>query len=219
MRVALNNLLQRRTWRFIGPTSRARNDYATHVPVLIGLAKLRRITSVLEFGAGDYSTKIFLNRKTFPDLKLLHTYETDESWRNAIKQLTNNDSRVSLHFVAGSMADAVDTIRLADYDLIFVDDSHSAEERVRTIDALCERRPQSSLVVIHDYEVPAYIRGSRPFRYRYSFKAFNPETGVVWESGKQLRESFKRIDRIMKEHAQYIQPDDVNGWLRAFEIG
>src|SRR5689334_1154503 len=31
---------------------RAENDYATHVPILIGLARMREIRNVLEFGCG-----------------------------------------------------------------------------------------------------------------------------------------------------------------------
>jgi len=217
MRAALNNLLVQKIWRFTGPGPRARNDYATHIPVLIGLARLRAITSVLEFGAGHYSTKIFLNRRAFPDLKVLDSYETDQNWRLVMSDVTNSDSRASLHFVDGSMATAFEAIDLENYDLIFVDDSESAAERVKTIKALCARRPQSSLVVIHDYEVPEYIKGAQVFRYRFSFRAFNPETGVVWERGSRIRETFKQIDRVIKRHAQQLEPDDVDGWLKAFE--
>jgi predicted O-methyltransferase YrrM len=217
MRAALNNLLVQRIWRFTGPEPRARNDYATHIPVLIGLARLRAITSVLEFGAGHYSTKTFLNRRAFPNLKVLDSYETDQNWRHEMSHLTDDDSRASLHFVDGSMATALETIDLENYDLIFVDDSESASERVKTIKGLCARRPQSSLVVIHDYEVPEYIKGAQVFRYRFSFRAFNPETGVVWESGSRIRETLKQIDRVIKRHAQQLEPDDVDGWLKAFE--
>ena len=217
MRAALNNLLVQRIWRFTGPGPRAHNDYATHIPVLIGLARLRPITSVLELGAGHYSTKIFLNRRTFPDLRVLDSYETDQNWRHAISDVTNTDSRASLHFVDGSMATALKAIDLETYDLVFVDDSESADERVKTIKALCARRPQSSLVVIHDYEVPEYIKGAQVFRYRFSFRAFNPETGVVWEQESRIRETLKQIDRVVKRHAQQLEPDDVDGWLKAFE--
>jgi len=217
MRAALNNLLVQRIWRFTGPEPRARNDYATHIPVLIGLARLRAITSVLEFGAGHYSTKIFLNRRAFPDLKVLDSYETDQNWRHVMSDFTNGDSRAKLHFVDGSMATALEAIDLENYDLIFVDDSESAAERVKTIKALCARRPQSSLVVIHDYEVPEYIKGAQVFRYRFSFRAFNPETGVVWERESRIREMLKQIDRVVKRHAQQLEPDDVDGWLKAFE--
>lgn len=172
---------------------------------------------MLEFGAGHHSTQMFLNKRTFPDLEVLDSYETNQEWQNAMKQITSADARASLHFVDGSMASALETIQFDSYDLIFVDDSQSADERIKTIAALSARRPRSSLVVIHDYEVPDYIKGTRPFRYRYSFKAFNPETGVVWEGEAKSRDTFKRIDRVMKQHAQYLEPDDVEGWLKAFE--
>ena len=213
----LRNLLQPASWRFIGPVARSTNDYATHVPVLLGLAKVKPIRSVLELGAGHYSTKTFLDRRSFPDLQLLHSYETDKSWGIAMKQIIDVDSRASLHVVEGSMASALESVHLGDYDLIFVDDSTNASERVQTIRTLRESRVSSALVVIHDFEVPEYINVAKPFRYRYSFKAFNPETGVVWQNGFETRHMLKKIDEIIRRHAQRLAPDDIDGWLEAFE--
>src|ERR1044071_885749 len=50
-------------------TPRAHNDYATHIPILIGLARLREIRRVLEFGCGRYSTLTFLKASAFPHLE------------------------------------------------------------------------------------------------------------------------------------------------------
>jgi predicted O-methyltransferase YrrM len=63
------------------------NDYATHVPILIGLARMREIKNVLEFGCGHYSTLTFLNRAAFPHLVKLHSIENDSSWSETIREL------------------------------------------------------------------------------------------------------------------------------------
>ena len=147
---------------------------------------------------------------------MLHSYETDNSWATKMKEVTDADSRASLHVVDGHMSSVLERVNPDDYDLIFVDDSNNASERVRTIEALAESRAVSPLIVIHDFEVPDYINVAKRFRYRYSFKAFNPETGVVWQNGLEIRQTLKTIDEVMKRHAQRMEPDDVDGWLEAF---
>src|SRR5215212_3358405 len=72
-------------------TPRARNDYATHVPILIGLARLREIKTVLEFGCGHYSTLTFLNRSAFPDLEKLQSIENDDTWAATVQKAASDD--------------------------------------------------------------------------------------------------------------------------------
>src|SRR5262245_54771374 len=100
---------------------RALNDYATHIPILIGLARLREIRSVLEFGCGHYSTLTFLNRFAFPDLERLHSIENDDAWALAIQEAAKNDPRWSLEVVNGEISDAIPD--LESFDLILIDDS------------------------------------------------------------------------------------------------
>ncbi|HEX7295692.1 MAG TPA: hypothetical protein VF251_08080 [Pyrinomonadaceae bacterium] len=200
---------------WIGPVTRSDNDYATHMPVLIGLARRCSIRSILELGCGQYSTSTFLNRRVFANLEVLDSYETDHSWAMALKEVTK-DPRANMHMVAGTMASAIEGANLSTYDLIFVDDSTTEQERVMTIRSLSQRRPATSLVVVHDFEIDSYIRAASGFRHRYAFKAFNPETGVLWESGSTRREVFKEIDSVIKQHARNLQPDDVEAWLQVF---
>ena len=204
-----------RTTGLIGPVARATNDYATHLPVLIGLGRRRKITSVLELGCGNYSTRAFLNTKVFPDLKVLDSYETDDSWAEELKDVTN-DARANIHVVPAPMADVIENIDLQAYDLIFVDDSTSEGHRVATIRALSKHRPPKSFIVIHDFEVQSYIDAARSFRNRYAMKSFNPETGVLWQNGAELRDVLKEIDSVIRRHAGYLQPDDLDAWLHAF---
>src|SRR6185503_16450373 len=102
---------------FLAP--RARNDYATHVPILIGLARLREIRSVLEFGCGHYSTLTFLNASAFPDLERLHSIENDDAWATTIQEAAKDDPRWSLQLVNGEISESIPD--LESFDLVLID--------------------------------------------------------------------------------------------------
>src|SRR5215207_10889023 len=86
---------------------RAENDYATHVPILLGLARMREIKSVLEFGCGRYSTLTFLNRAAFPHLERLHSIENDSIWAETIHEAAKSDERWTLKLLRGEIAGSV----------------------------------------------------------------------------------------------------------------
>src|ERR1043165_8497902 len=86
---------------------RALNDYATHIPILIGLARLREIRSVLEFGCGNYSTLTFLNAAAFQHLDRLDSIENDDSWAATIQNAAAADQRWALNLVDGEIAESV----------------------------------------------------------------------------------------------------------------
>jgi hypothetical protein len=194
-------------------TPRARNDYATHVPVLIGLARMRRIERVLEFGCGHYSTKTFLNRSAFPHLKELHSVENDVEWGETIRAAVKNDNRCEVKVVSGAMCDAVPEHELDSFDLVLVDDSTSAEQRVATIQTLSVLRPRNPWFVIHDYEIGEYRIAATGFKHRFAFKAYLPQTGVVF-NGSTARHAFKALDQRLKANRARLEPDDVAGWIR-----
>src|SRR5690242_3885967 len=102
---------------------RAENAYATHVPVLIGLAAIRSVRRVLEFGCGHYSTKTFLQRAAFPDLDELQSVENDRGWAETMRAATRDDPRSTVTVVDGAISAAVSTFDLEAFDLILVDDS------------------------------------------------------------------------------------------------
>jgi len=164
----LRNWIRTAAPGLIRPVARSTNDYATHLPVLIGLGSRRRIKSVLELGCGHYSTRTFLNRKTFADLTVLDSYETDDSWATALKDVTN-DARANIHVVPAPMADVIQSVDLRAYDLIFVDDSTSEQDRVATIRALSRRKPPDSLPVSR--ESPFYHFNSLFARYSMKYQS------------------------------------------------
>ena len=173
---------------------RARNDYATHLPILIGLASMREIRSVLEFGCGRYSTLTFLNRSAFPRLERLASVENDAAWAEV-----TNDPRWTLKLIDGETSDSVSDLDLEQFDLILIDDSKTSAQRAATIRAVARKQPQRPWILIHDYEVNEYRTAAKGFKYRYAFKTYNPQTGLV--SNKLFREA-KSLDLYLKHNRE-----------------
>ena len=194
--------------RYFSPP-RALNDYATHIPILIGLARLREIRQVLEFGCGRYSTLTFLNRSAFPHLERLHSIENDDSWATTIQEAAKDD-RWTLQLVKGEIAGSVS--ELESFDLILIDDSKTSMQRAATIRAVAGKQPQHPWVVIHDFEVEEYREAATGFKHRQRFRAYNPETGVV---GNQV-DDMKTIDRIIRSKAKELEPDAIERWTEVF---
>ena len=192
-------------------TPRASNDYATHVPILIGLARAREVRRVLEFGCGHYSTLTFLNRVAFPQLDQLHSIENDAAWCEAINERAGADERWILQLVTGEIGDSVSKLDLESFDLILIDDSKSSAQRSATIRAVANKQPQHPWIVIHDFEVDEYQRAASAFRHRYRFKAYNPETALVANRPVDMR----ALDRIIKHKSKLIAPEDISAWTSA----
>lgn len=66
------------------------SGYGSHQPALRGLARFTKICSVIEFGAGTYSTHLFLDREAFPCLETLVTVESSPEWAEKVR---TNDPR------------------------------------------------------------------------------------------------------------------------------
>ena len=188
-------------------TPRARNDYATHVPILIGLARLREIKSVLELGCGYYSTLTFLNRAAFPHLEQLQSVENDASWAETIHEAAKSDERWTLKLIRREIAEAVPDLEA--FDLILIDDSKTSAQRSATIRAVAGKQPQRPWVVIHDFEIEDYRRAAAGFKQRHIFKAFNPETGVLSNRPAQ----WKSLDRTIRSN-KMLDADQTARWIR-----
>ena len=193
---------------------RAENDYATHVPILIGLARMREIKSVLEFGCGHYSTLTFLNRAAFPQLRRLHSVENDAAWSETIQELAKGDERWTLQLAGSHIADTVPDLDLEGFDLILIDDSKTSAERVATINAVAKKRPQHPWVAIHDFEVGEYQEAASAFRRRYKFRAFTPKTGLIANHPINIR----MLKRALNANARLVPPDDVEAWIRLIHV-
>jgi hypothetical protein len=191
---------------------RAENDYATHVPILIGLARMREIKNVLEFGCGHYSTLTFLNRAAFPQLEKLHSIENDSSWSESISDVARHDERWTLRVVEGDIAPFVSELDLESFDLILIDDSKTSAERAATICAVASKEPQRPLIAIHDFEVGEYQQAATRFRWRYKFRAYTPKTGLISNTAVDIRP----LKRLVNANARILKPDDIDAWIKMF---
>jgi hypothetical protein len=196
------------------PSERAANPYGTHIPVLIGLSRMVEVRRVLEFGCGEYSTLTFLNRAAFPHLAELKSLETDINWLNILAKQTDGDWRVKLEHVEGQMHSAANGIELDDYELAFIDDSTTPEERAITIYEIAAKQAASTIVVIHDFEVPLYRQAAKSFAHNFKFNTFNPHTGVVWNDAAISKSKLRQLRSLIKRHSKHLEPDDIGGWLQ-----
>ena len=193
---------------------RSENDYATHVPILIGLARMREIRSVLEFGCGRYSTLTFHNRAAFPHLVRLHSIENDISWGETMNEIAKHDERWTLNLVPGDIAPSVSELDLESFDLILIDDSKTTAERAATICAVAKKQPQRPLIAIHDFEVGDYQQAATRFRRRYKFRAYTPKTGLISNTAVDIR----RLKRLVNANARNFKPDDIEAWIKTFNL-
>ena len=193
---------------------RALNDYATHIPILIGLARLRDVRSVLEFGCGRYSTLTFLNRSAFPHLERLHSIENDDAWAHTIEEAAGNDLRWRLQVVKREISESVAELDLESFDLILIDDSKISEQRCATIRAVAAKEPKHPWIVIHDFEFGEYRRAASAFQHRHRFRAYNPETGVV---GNRL-DQWKTLDGVIRSKAKLLEPDAIAQWIDSYRV-
>ena len=190
--------------------------YATHVPVIIGLARLIKVTKVLELGSGLYSTGTYLNKTAFPDLVELYSTENDEGWAKKIGELFS-DTRLKYTVIHGDFSEFLDKIDLELFDLIFIDDSSDANSRSQTIDTICKRVPKNSILVIHDFDVPQYRNMSTSIKRRFSYNLMYPNTGVLWNNSAIKFSKLVQLYNLIKENKQKIPLDDVVSWSYLFD--
>jgi predicted O-methyltransferase YrrM len=189
------------------------------VPVLVGLARLFKVERVLELGCGIYSTPLFLDRNAFPDLIGLHSMENDPYWAAQLAPLIGLDPRGVLTVVPGPISQALDDVKLRDYDLILVDDSTGAEQRAATIRQLAGRCSASSLVVIHDYDVRDYRDAASGFQKRFAFTALNPSTGVGWSDWFLDKRRLRRLNKLITRFSSSLKTEDPKPWVEVMNDG
>ncbi len=198
------------------PVRRADNPYASHIPVLLGLARLRPIRRVLELGSGDYSTLTFLDRAAFPELTSLVSLEDDPTWLERVRARAGADPRVEFRAVAGTIAEAVDTLDLSAFDLVFVDDSMTTEARVRTIRAVATAIHTPTFAAIHDFECTDYREAATAAPRQFAFEVLHPNTGVMYENAPTERQ-LQQVRRVVDRYSRRLAPDDIQSWVRAFD--
>jgi len=205
--------------RSIGLAQRADNPYATHVPILVGVAAACRPKLLIEFGSGTYSTMSFLDAVAFPSVQRVESYENDKSWFDQVRENLPANAPVHLQFVDGEMYQAVPRAKTSDAGMIFIDDSPTADARVPTLEAVARECGTEPVVVMHDYDLWRLRLATRKFENRISFNAFNPQCCVMWHGHKERKPVLEQVKRIIHQHATEIPLTDVRAWIQVFTDG
>lgn len=185
---------------------------ATHLQVLIGLGRTLSIKSVLEFGAGRFSTLAFLNRELFPNITRVHSYETDPDWKRRVEAEAQGDSRLTIELIGEDVDRVAAACDYSKFDLVFVDNGPARAETIREV---VSHSREWNLVVIHDFENRPYQIAAKGLRQLFCFDAYCPHTAVLWNeqrTGRDVRPVLSRMNRIFKRHAASTGPDDIERW-------
>ena len=185
------------------------NPYATHLPVLSAASSVIKVRSVLELGSGPFSTSLFLDRRVFPDLEKLTSYEDDPSWAAVVIERVGPDPRLDFRMVE-SVSQSV-SADVGDYDLVFIDDSRLPVERTQTIESVAAMRPKG-LVAIHDFELKSYRHAAKVFDHRQIFRTFTPQVGFCWFGDTFEAQQWRDV-AIMVEAGSHLDPTDQDAWL------
>lgn len=202
--------------RILGAAARSEQAYATHIPVLIGVAAACFPQWVIEFGSGDFSTLTFLDQAVFPSVRRVESYENNRDWMQHMRAKLAGNPRVVYRFFEGRMRDAVSSANLSAADLIFIDDSPNGWERAHTVKEvalICHEQP---ITIVHDYELPALRVACRKFEHRVEFTPFTPQSCAVWNGNPDRKALLEGVARRIEENASRLSVTDVRGWAKVF---
>ncbi len=142
---------------------KSRPGHASHVPVLVYLASMYTIETVVEIGSGPISTRLFLDRDCFKDLKSLISYEHREGWYKKVSNLIGEDERLDYRLIINDTED--------------IDPDHSGD--LLFLDGLKRHRAYGAkklgknfkFVIIHDKDITTV-----PFKYKWIYR---PKTSPI----------------------------------------
>ena len=150
------------------------DPYGTHLNLLRALGS--GIRTVLELGAGQFSTPLLLDRSAYPDLTELVTIESDPAWAATCR---TSDIRHALAVLPEPIEPYLAKLDLDSFDLILCDNSSSAAMRRETLKWLSVHIGRS-LVVAHDYD--AYADACTGFDRAFIDDRQTPHTALLWRA-------------------------------------
>jgi hypothetical protein len=174
------------------------------------------VRTVLELGAGRYSTPAFLDRRAFPEVQRVVSVEQDSYWAEEVRALVGTDPRHELRVIRESTVSALGEIRVSDYDLVLVDDSRTVLERSGTVKRVTEGIGNSTVVVVHDFQERAYQEVVAPGAQTAMVAIHYPVTGVVWSGYAMEADAIARVTSVIRSHAMRVVPQDLEGWVDVF---
>lgn len=192
------------------------NSFASHIPVLIGIGKIIQPKSVLELGPGLFSTPLFVNPVFFPNVSHITCVESEKDWYEKVQSNFIGKDMVELVFAEPNVSNYVSSIETS-FDLIFIDDSLTTEERASTIKKVAQMKDlNNTVVVIHDFEVPEYQQASRLFEHRYIFQCFNPNIGVVYNGNVLSTEQLMQLEKKIYKKRWTCSVTVFENWATIF---
>jgi len=202
--------------RTLGIVSRSEHPYATHLPVLVGVASAFQPQMVLEFGSGDFSTLTFLDKVAFPSVLRVDSYENNLEWLQHLQTKLADNPRVACHYFDGRMKDVVSGDIVEAADLIFIDDSPTGWERAHTVKKVARICSERQLTIVHDYDLPGIRVACRKFEHRFSFTSFTPQCCAVWNGDPQRKTLLEGVALRLQENAAHLDVVDARGWAKVF---
>lgn len=202
--------------RSINLAPRSEEPYATHVPVLVGIAAAFKPNILVEFGSGMFSTLSFLDRVAFPSLQAVRSYENNRQWFDQMRQRLPSNAGVDIEFVEGQMFLAVGRAITTGAAMIFIDDSASAEERVPTVHEVARVCGPEPVVVMHDHELWRLRMATHKFEHCICFDALNPQTSVMWNAHPERRPVVENVRHIIRQNAAVLPLTDIRAWVEVF---
>lgn len=188
------------------------DGFASHIPILIGLTNVLKPKTILELGPGLYSTKLFLNESSLPNLIKFVCLESDYEWLEKVKPLFNQSTNHQLLYTSGKVSSYVKKIDDF-FDLVFIDDSYTLDDRAESIKNISESASlNKALIVIHDYEETKYQIASEKFSNRYIFRCFYPRIGVVWNGNIMKISDLRTIENKIYSKKWKYSVTDIEKW-------
>ena len=71
-------------------------------------------------------------------------------------------------------------------------------------------------ILIHDFEIFRYRYAARGMDNVHIFKAFIPNTGLLWEDNLINKDLVTRVDVLIGSYSKHISPDDTKAWAKLF---
>ena len=160
------------------------DPYATHLPVLRKLATHLHVRSVLEFGGGLHSTKLFLDRAVFPALDELVTLESSLAWATRLYGEID-DPRWTCVVAPEVMHPRIAPLFGLGFDIALIDGATSAER----LHAMLAAQYLAQVLVGHDTE-QEYWNAIRPrlvgYYTEHVYDELTPHTSVWVPKGSAL---------------------------------
>lgn len=184
--------------------------YTTHLAVLMGVAKAKKPKKVLELGSGLNSTPYFGDSSCFPTVQQVISYEDDPAWYENVSKAVKSKGKIDLRFVI-SIPENVCLLVSNEYEMIFIDDSTSAEQRQKTIAGTLRCASPEAIIVVHDFENRNYQNTVRLPWKSVVYSSWKPFTGVIYQN-KNLDTPLAKLKKLIETNLS-VSPQDTKQWI------